>query len=161
MSEETGPVQPSARERLQATRQALMHELVPSTRNETARRLDAEARQEQQAAFDAGESDVPPEPPSGQPGSLSGWLAIARHSVRAWWEFHPVRVVGAVAEPVLAEYARNRPIKLIGIAAGLGALIVVTRPWRLVSVGGLAVAALKSSQLSNFALTFLSSRKNR
>ena len=161
MSEETGPVQPTAKQRLQATRQALMHELVPSTRNETARRMDAQARQEQQQAFDAGESDVPPEPPVGQPASLSGWLAVARHSVRAWWEFHPVRVVGAVAEPVLAEYARKRPIKLLGIAAGVGAVLVVTRPWRMVSVGGLAVAALKSSQLSNFALSFLSSRKNR
>jgi hypothetical protein len=59
---------------------------------------------------------------------------------------------------VLAEYARQRPLKLVGIAAGLGALLVVTRPWRLVSLGGLAVAALKSSQVSNFALSFLSSR---
>jgi hypothetical protein len=161
VSEETGPVQPTAKERLQATRQALMHELMPSTRNDTARRMDAEARQEQQAAFDAGESDTPPEQPSEEPGSSSGWLSIARDSLRAWWEFHPARVVGAVAEPVLAEYARHRPIKLIGIAAGVGALLVVTRPWRLVSVGGLAVAALKSSQLSNFALTFLNSRRNR
>lgn len=161
MSEPTGPVQPTAKQRLQATRQALMHELVPSTRNDTERRMEAESRQEQQQAFDAGETDVPPEPPSGQPASIGGWLAIARHSVRAWWEFHPVRVVGAVAEPVLAEYARQRPIKLIGIAAGVGAVLVVTRPWRLVSVGGLVVAALKSSQLSNFALSFLSSRRNR
>jgi hypothetical protein len=161
VSEETGPVQPTAKQRLQATRQALMHELVPSTRNDTARRMDAQARQDQQLAFEAGETEVPPEPPPGQPTSFSGWLAVARHSVRAWWEFHPVRVVGAVAEPVLVEYARHRPIKLIGIAAGIGAVLVVTRPWRLVSVGGLAVAALKSSQLSNFALSFLSSRKNR
>lgn len=161
MSDATGPVQPTAKQRLQATRQALMHELVPSTRNETARRMEAEARHEQQKAFDEGQTDLPPEPEIESPASISGWLAVARHSVRAWWEFHPVRVVGAVAEPVLAEYARQRPIKLIGIAAGVGAVLVVTRPWRLVSVGGLAVAALKSSQLSNFALSLLSSRKNR
>lgn len=161
MSEPTGPVQPTAKQRLQATRQALMHELVPSTRNETVKRMESEARQQQQVAYESGASGVPPEPPSGQPASMSGWLAIARHSVRAWWEFHPVRVVGAVAEPVLAQYARQRPLKLIGIAAAVGAVLMVTRPWRLVSVGGLAVAALKSSQLSNFALSFLSARKNR
>ncbi|MCZ2498039.1 hypothetical protein GN316_14840 [Xylophilus sp. Kf1] len=134
---------------------------MPSTRNEAARRMEVETRQQQQLAYESGESDVPPEPAAGQPRSFSGWLGIARHSFRAWWEFHPVRVVGSVAEPVLADYARQRPLKLIGIAAGVGAVLVVTRPWRLVSVGGLVVAALKSSQLSNFALSLVSSRKNR
>ena len=174
MSAPTGPIAPSAKQRLQATRQALMHELVPSTRNETALRLDHEARleEEQQRREQRAALGLPPadEPILDAPtesrnvaarSSASGWLAIARHSIRAWWEFHPARVVGVVAEPVLKEYAQHRPFKLIGIAAGLGALLVVTRPWRMVSLGGLAVAALKSSQVSNFALSFLNSGKNK
>ena len=176
MSAPTGPVAPTAKQRLQATRQALMHELVPSTRNETARRLDDEARQQEEQqrrehrvalglppvdeAAEAEEARIEQRSVAAR-SSVSGWFAIARHSIRAWWEFHPVRVVGVVAEPVLKEYAQQRPFKLVGIAAGLGALLVITRPWRMVSLGGLAVAALKSSQVSNFALSFLSSRKNK
>lgn len=162
MSEAAGPVEPTAKQRLQATRQALMHELVPSTRSDAPRRPTAAARPiapqriSEEAQQEHGGYDAPQEDSRGG----SGWFAVARHSLRAWWEFHPVRVVGVVAEPVLAEYARQRPLKLIGIAAGLGAVLVVTRPWRLVSLGGLAVAALKSSQVSNFALSFLSNRKN-
>jgi len=163
VSDAIGPIAPTAKQRLQATRQALMHELVPSTRADSPRRV-APSRiaaagqpgdQHVDLAPDADHDEHDAPPPAG-----SGWFAVARHSVRAWWEFHPVRVVGVIAEPVLAQYARKRPLKLVGIAAGIGAVVVVTRPWRLVSLGGLAVAALKSSQVSNFALSFLS-KNNR
>jgi len=162
VSDAIGPIAPTAKQRLQATRQALMHELVPSTRADTPRRpaprrIDSALAADEQAELNA---DAPFDGADDATSSASGWFAVARHSVRAWWEFHPVRVAGVVAEPVLAEYARQRPLKLIGIAAGIGAVVVVTRPWRLVSLGGLAVAALKSSQVSNFALSFLS-KNNR
>lgn len=164
MSDAIGPAAPTAKQRLQATRQALMHELVPSTRpDRTAHRI---AAPEGAAAPSTSGVDRPlPADPDSVPHSApapagSGWFAVARHSVRAWWEFHPVRVAGVIVEPVLAQYARQRPLKLVGIAAGVGAAVVVTRPWRLVSLGSLAVAALKSSQVSNFALSFLS-KNNR
>ena len=172
MTEETGPVQPSAKQRLQATRQALMHELVPSTRADIpAQRakpntsqadgaLGSLAVQDSRALDHASPNASVDDKESSTSFLNHGWFSIARHSVRAWWEFHPARVVGVIAQPVLANYARKRPWKLVGIAAGVGAVVVVTKPWRLVSVGGLAVAALKSSQVSNFALTFLSNRKN-
>lgn len=164
MSRPEGPVEPTAKQRLQATRQAMMNELVPSTRPNAPRRSVppplqspvADASVEQlgyEAAIGHDEAD--------RLGTATGWFSVARRSLRAWWEFHPVRVVGSIAEPVLAEYARQRPLKLVGIAAGVGAIVVVTRPWRLVSIGGLAVAALKSSQVSNFALSLLSNRGGR
>ncbi|QHI99421.1 hypothetical protein GT347_16410 [Xylophilus rhododendri] len=165
MGRETGPVQPTAKQRLQATREALMHELVPSTRSNAPRSRPRDlpagaAVADGRAAPDAGLAASEPDDWQEQPAPSSGWFAVARHSLRAWWEFHPVRVAGVVAQPVIAEYARQRPLKLVGIAAGLGAALVVIRPWRLVSLGGLAVAALKSSQVSNFALSLLSNRKN-
>jgi len=172
VTEETGPVQPTAKQRLQATRQALMHELVPSTRADIpAQRFEPAASQanatsgsltiqDSRSVDRASPNDSTNHKKSATSFLDHGWFSIARHSVRAWWEFHPARVVGVIAQPVLANYARKRPWKLVGIAAGVGAVVVVTKPWRLVSVGGLAVAALKSSQVSNFALTFLSNRKN-
>ena len=60
------------------------------------------------------------------------------------------------AQPVVARYAQENPLKLLGIAAGIGAAAVVLKPWRLISVGGLLLAALKSSELSGALLSMLS-----
>jgi hypothetical protein len=48
-----------------------------------------------------------------------------------------------ILKPVVASYAKSAPIKTLGIAAGLGAAILVFKPWRLISMGGL-LAVLKS-----------------
>ena len=48
-----------------------------------------------------------------------------------------------ILKPVVASYAKSDPIKTLGIAAGLGAAIIVFKPWRLISMGGL-LALLKS-----------------
>ncbi len=48
-----------------------------------------------------------------------------------------------ILKPVVASYAKSDPIKTLGIAAGLGAAIVVFKPWRLISIGGF-LAVLKS-----------------
>ncbi len=48
-----------------------------------------------------------------------------------------------ILKPVVASYAKSDPIKTLGIAAGVGAAIVVFKPWRLISIGGL-LAMLKS-----------------
>jgi len=164
VSEATGPVEPTAKQRLQATRQALMHELVPSTRASAARQVGYGPRNgvdENHEVDHSSASESDSFEPVHSDGSRSGWFAIAKHSARAWWEMHPVRVVGAIAEPILAEYARHRPLKLVGIAAGIGAVIVVTRPWRLVSAGGLMIAVLKSSQVSNLALSLFNRNSGR
>lgn len=48
-----------------------------------------------------------------------------------------------ILKPVVASYAKSHPVKTLGIAAGLGAAIIVFKPWRLISIGGL-LAVLKS-----------------
>lgn len=48
-----------------------------------------------------------------------------------------------ILKPVVASYAKSDPIKTLGIAATLGAAIVVLKPWRLLSIGGL-LAVLKA-----------------
>ena len=42
-----------------------------------------------------------------------------------------------VLQPVVASYAKSNPVKTIGIAAGLGAAMVVLKPWRLITLGSL------------------------
>ncbi|MBT9474806.1 hypothetical protein [Polaromonas sp.] len=87
-------------------------------------------------------------------GSGGKW-GVFKHAVRAWWHHHPVHVALDVATPVIGRYAAEKPFKLLAIAAGVGAATVVLRPWRLVSLGGLLLATLRSSELSNVVLSVL------
>ena len=48
-----------------------------------------------------------------------------------------------ILKPVVASYAKSDPVKTLGIAAGLGVAIVVLKPWRLLTLGGL-FAVLKA-----------------
>ena len=147
----------SAKERLAASRAALMRELQPrhlrGSRSQPPQAMASDAPALQAAA--QGQQPVDETEYEDHGGSL--W-AVTKRSLRAWWEFHPARAAASIARPVVEEYAQHSPWKLVGIAAGVGALVVVTRPWKLVSVGGLAVAALKSSQFSNLALSLLATR---
>ncbi|MGZ5195067.1 MAG: hypothetical protein ACXWJM_07835, partial [Ramlibacter sp.] len=70
----------------------------------------------------------------------SGWFGSARHALRTWWRHHPAHMVAELATPALGAYAEKRPFRFLGIAAAVGAVVVVTRPWRLISVTGLLIA---------------------
>ena len=48
-----------------------------------------------------------------------------------------------VLQPVVAGYAKSNPVKTLGIAASLGAAMVVLKPWRLITLGSL-LAVLKA-----------------
>ncbi len=93
------------------------------------------------------------------PQSDSTW-AIIKHAVRAWWQHHPVSAAFDLAEPVVSRYARDKPFKLLGIAAGAGVAIAVFKPWRLISLGGVLFAAMKSSDISSALFSILSSPPN-
>jgi len=147
--------EPSAKQRLEASRQALLEQL----RRPEKRRRGAQAPAEQmpRQEHDALMAEPESHSPAGD-GGMGLWSA-ARHGLNAWWQFHPARAAGAIAKPFLEDYAERKPFKLLGIAAGVGAVVAVTRPWRLVSIGGLAIAALRSSQATSLALSLLNARK--
>jgi ElaB/YqjD/DUF883 family membrane-anchored ribosome-binding protein len=48
-----------------------------------------------------------------------------------------------IFQPVVTGYAKTNPMKTLGIAAGIGAAIVVLKPWRLITIGSL-IAVLRS-----------------
>jgi ElaB/YqjD/DUF883 family membrane-anchored ribosome-binding protein len=48
-----------------------------------------------------------------------------------------------ILQPVVASYAKSNPMKTLGIAAGVGAAMVVFKPWRLITPGSL-LAVLKA-----------------
>ena len=95
-------------------------------------------------------------------GNLEGgtW-GILKHALGAWWHHHPVSVAFGLAKPTLQHYAEEKPLQLLGIAAAAGAATVLIRPWRLVSVGSLLLAAFKSSEISGALLSMLSSASSQ
>ncbi len=84
---------------------------------------------------------------------------MLKTALRAWWRHHPVSLALQVAQPLLGQYARDQPFKLLAVSAGVGAAAVVLRPWRVVSLGGMLMAALKPSELSGAMLSLLSSSR--
>ena len=98
--------------------------------------------------------------PRAQP-SLSfagkGWFSVARRVGERWWRRHPANAVAQLAHPLLQRYAREQPYKLLGIAAGTGVLLVVTKPWRLLSITAMAAAVLKTSDIADLVTTLMHS----
>jgi hypothetical protein len=85
-----------------------------------------------------------------------GTWGFVKHALGAWWQNHPVSAAFSLARPVLGQYAREKPLQLLGIAAVAGAAAVAFKPWRLVSLGGVLLAALRSSEISGTLLSMLS-----
>ena len=91
----------------------------------------------------------------------AGWFGHLSHAVRAWWRYHPAHMAVDLAAPLMRGYARRKPWQLVGISFATGAALTFARPWRLISLTTLAVAVLKSSQLSNLLMAAMSAADYR
>jgi hypothetical protein len=109
-----------------------------------------------------GEEDHPPDDATHPPGPPKAaflgnlkWSAVARGVLHRWWRRHPANAVGHLARPLLDRYAHEQPIKLVAAAAAVGALVVVVRPWRLLSITAVLAAVLKSSDVADMVTTLM------
>jgi hypothetical protein len=82
------------------------------------------------------------------------WRALRRTTV-IWWRSHPAHLAAEMAQPVLGQYARANPLTLLGVAAALGAVVVLAKPWKLIPVTGLLMTALKSKAFTHFIASAL------
>ncbi len=103
---------------------------------------------------DFGNAEVP------RRGLSSTWDTV-KHALLVWWHRHPASAAIDLARPMMDDYAESHPFKLLGVSAGVGAAIVLVRPWRMMSLGGLLVAALKSSGLSSVLMSLLSKPRQK
>jgi hypothetical protein len=118
--------------------------------------------QRRERRHDKGERARPAAPEAGEGsddggGSFGGqWFSGIKHMASAWWRQHPARMGVDLVTPLLSDYARRKPVQFIGIAVGIGVVVAVARPWRLITAGGLLAALLKSSQLSGALMAAMS-----
>jgi hypothetical protein len=133
---------PTPQERLAISRKAIVKHMTRDDRNMA--RSDDEP-------YEIGDE-------SGLNSSASSfWPSAVARAVRTWWRHHPVSMAVDVATPVVGRYAKSHPFKLLGVAAAVGAAMVVIRPWRLLSVGGIALAAVKSAAVPSVLMSLFSS----
>ena len=136
-----------AADRLARTRLAIIDQIL--NREYRAQGGKSGRRRQRETAGD--------EAPEGEPEPAgSGWFGHLRRAASAWWRHHPAHLGLELATPALSAYAGRKPLQYLGIAAAVGAIVVIVRPWRLISVTGLLVALAKSSQMSSVLLSALS-----
>jgi hypothetical protein len=133
----------SAQQRLAASRQAIVRDMNRDEDTET----DAYAPGDEHD--DISESGI---------DASSGSWDLVKQVAGSWWRSHPAHLALDVAKPMMQGYAQDQPVKLLGIAAATGAALVVLRPWRLISLTGVALALLKSTEVSGVVQSLLHGR---
>nr|WP_301334519.1 hypothetical protein [Variovorax dokdonensis] len=83
------------------------------------------------------------------------WLPIAQRLLGHWWQRHPLHAAVQMARPLAERAAHERPVALMAASAGVGALVVLTRPWRLLTLSAAIAALLKTSELAGVVNTLM------
>jgi hypothetical protein len=143
-----------ASDKLARNRQAILEHIARRQRRPDPREVPAgQAFSEGYGAQPEGEV---PFPEAG-----NGWFGHVSHAVKTWWRYHPAHMATDLAAPFVHEYARRKPLQLLGISLAAGALLTFIRPWRLISVTTIIVALLKSSSLSHLFASAMSAADYR
>lgn len=141
-----------ASDKLARSRQAILEHVAKRHRRHDPHMETAEGFAEPGSAGYE-EEDVP------DPGS--GWLGHMKHAVRTWWRYHPAHMAVDLVTPLARNYARRKPVQLLGISLAAGAVLMFARPWKVISVGTIIVALLKSGQLSHLVTAAMSASDYR
>jgi hypothetical protein len=148
-STDRAPLTPQ--QRLAISRRALVRQLNGGEdAHSTAREPDDDLEY-------AHNSDVPGAPAheAASRGRDNIWSSVARGVVQRWWRRHPAHAAGQLARPVLEHYARTEPVKLMAVAAATGAVLVLVKPWRLLSLTAVLAAVLKTSDVADIVNTLM------
>jgi hypothetical protein len=144
-----------AGEKLDRSRQAILEHVARRQRKHDPREEPPPRGYEAGYAPDFDYDDLGDAPARGD------WFGHVLHGVRTWWRYHPAHMAVELASPLLRDYARRKPLQLLGISLAAGAALTFARPWRLISITTLLVALLKSSQLSQVFMAAMSAADYR
>lgn len=139
-----------AKQRLEASRRALMQNMLRNRgdrgdRSSVPGQPNGAYGPDNAAAADAASDGV------------KGLWRTLRRTAKAWWRSHPAHLAVELGEPLISKYAAANPLKLLAVSALLGGAIVMAKPWRLISMTGLLIAALRSTQVPRLVASLLSS----
>lgn len=149
----------SARQRLESSRRALLQNMTRHRSTSTGEPdgpYGSAHEGGEPAGTYASSADAAAAAGAASDGIKGLWRTL-RRTAKAWWRSHPAHLAVEVGEPLLGKYAEANPIKLLAISALLGGAVVLAKPWRLISVTGLLIAALRSTQVSSLMASLLSS----
>jgi hypothetical protein len=146
------PTRLTPTQRLAISRRALVKQLNGGSAPRDEVRLDPEAEEFEYAHRGSATAHAR--------DALSGrgrtvWTDVALSMAQRWWRRHPAHAVGQLARPVLEHYARKEPAKLIAVAAATGAVLVLVKPWRLLSLTAVLAAVLKTSDVADIVNTLM------
>jgi hypothetical protein len=142
-----------AADKLARSRQAILEHVARRHRKHDPREEPEDHEFAEMNAYAAYEEDAP------DPGA--GWFGHMRHVVRTWWRYHPAHMVVDLATPMMRSYARRKPLQLLGISLAAGAVLTFARPWKVISIGTILVALLKSGQMSHLLTAAMSAADYR
>ena len=154
---ERAPLTPQ--QRLSLSRRALVRQFngISEPRVDQHYGSTQSAEDELEYAHHEAAADLPLGELEGRPRGLNGnvWFSMGRSVAQRWWQRHPAHAVGQLARPLLESYARRQPAKLMAIAAATGAVVVLVKPWRLLSVTAVLAAVLKTSDVADVVNTLM------
>jgi hypothetical protein len=142
-----------ASDKLARSRQAIVEHIARRQRRH-------DPREEPPVGYEAAgdyEGGPDPDPYDGE----GGWFGHMRHAVHTWWRYHPAHMAVDLVSPLMHSYARRKPVQLLGISLAAGAALTFARPWKVISLTTLAIALLKSSQLSGLLMAAMSAADYR
>ena len=142
-----------ASDKLARSRQAIVEHVARRQRRHDPHMEDAAGFTEPGDSRRADGDDFP------DPGS--GWFGHMKHALGTWWRYHPAHVAVDLVSPLMRGYARRKPVQLLGISLAAGAVLMFARPWKLISVGTIIVALLKSGQISHLITAAMSASDYR
>ena len=143
-------------QRLANSRRALVRQLQGGeARDHDRQALGGDTEDELEYAHHDASGEPAHERHASRRGGNSIWGGVARSVAQRWWRRHPAHAMGQLARPLLEHYARKEPAKLMAAAAATGALLVLVKPWRLLSVTAVLAAVLKTSDVADVVNTLM------
>jgi ElaB/YqjD/DUF883 family membrane-anchored ribosome-binding protein len=122
---------------------------VERTRRELVSYLEHRDEERMRAADESRQAHQ--ETPNAEDSQGIDWAGFAQSTAKSWWTEHPARTAASLAQSAAESYTRRKPFAALAIAAGVGAGLVIARPWRLVSASALVLGLVRSSNLTGMA----------